>query len=481
MSSSSRLEDSLVPGSHFTNRFVVDRILGRGGMGVVFAARHVELDELVAVKVMLPEIAANSETAARFFREARASVRIKSDYVVRVLDVDYQQDGTPYMVMEYLEGQDLDKLLEQQGPLPLTQAARYVMEAADAIAAAHAIGIIHRDLKPQNLFLARQGDASLRIKVLDFGISKLSEPLSALDLSLTQTSSVMGSPLYMSPEQMQSAKIVDQRSDIWALGCVLFELVTGQPPFSGSTVPELCAAVFSQPTPIPSKLRPGLPKAFDAVIAHCLEKQPERRYSTVAQLAKDLLPFAPDSTTLVAGINRRRSSIPPPAAASVAPPVLSQASTLRTSNWGHITGPGFTRKPVNGWMVFGAVALLLALGSYSIRSLRHGKVGSGTSTRSTVIASGIHQPVATAAPDPTSTSVEPLRQDVFDAGVVTIVSSVEVHSPGPVKAPIVSHVRYAAPVATPAQRTEKPATESPEVTATATAIPRTPSLKIDIK
>jgi eukaryotic-like serine/threonine-protein kinase len=315
---------ALTPGTNFAGRFVVERLLGVGGMGVVFAARHLELDEIVAVKVMLPEIAANADTAARFQREARACVRIKSDHVARVLDVSRLEDGTPYMVMEYLEGSNIEEHLRRQGPFDVESAVGCVIQACDAIAAAHAVGIVHRDIKPQNLFRALQGDGSYRIKVLDFGISKVSSRLAETEEKLTKTSCAMGSPVYMAPEQMESAKDVDTRADIWGLGCVLFELLVGRPPFRADTMPELCAAVLKHPAPAPSSLRSDLPAQLDQIVLRCLEKSPSARFVSVGELAQALLPFAPLESDVVARIGRRRSTMPPAAAAaqheSVAPP-----------------------------------------------------------------------------------------------------------------------------------------------------------------
>jgi eukaryotic-like serine/threonine-protein kinase len=329
-------------------------------MGVVFAAKHLELGELVAVKVMLPEIAINAETAARFLREARASVRIKSDHIVRVFDVSRLENGTPYMVMEYLEGSNLEEILRTNGPLDVESAAKCLIQACDAIAAAHAIGIVHRDLKPQNLFLAKQSDETHRIKVLDFGISKVSDPLAQSDATLTRTSCAMGSPVYMAPEQMQSAKDVDHRADIWALGCSLFELLIGRPPFNATTMPELCAAVLTHPAPVPSDLRPDLPKPIDAIVRRCLEKIPSERYLSVAELAQALLPFAPQAGEVVACISRRRSSMPPPSAvagSSVAPaPGLGRHTQTA---FGHKTGSGARRSGAVVWLGLGAAGLLV--------------------------------------------------------------------------------------------------------------------------
>ncbi|HEY3500068.1 MAG TPA: serine/threonine-protein kinase, partial [Polyangiaceae bacterium] len=217
----------LRPGQVLAGKYAVERVLGRGGMGVVVAAQHLQLFHHVAIKLMLPEVAANSEAVLRFVREARAVTRIKSEHVVRVSDVGTLDSGEPFMVMEYLEGADLGALLLQRGPLPIAEAAEYVLQACDAIAEAHALGIIHRDLKPPNLYLSRRADGSPVVKVLDFGISKAQ---TAAGDAMTRTSALMGSPLYMSPEQMTSSRDVDPRSDIWSLGIILYKLVSGRLP-----------------------------------------------------------------------------------------------------------------------------------------------------------------------------------------------------------------------------------------------------------
>nr|HMR07207.1 serine/threonine-protein kinase [Polyangiaceae bacterium] len=220
---------SVNQGDILAGKFRVEKLLGSGGMGMVVAAHHLQLDEPVAIKFLLPEALTNAAAVGRFAREARAATKIKSEHVVRIIDIGSFDSGEPYIVMEYLNGQDLSQLLAARGPLPPDEVAEYILQACEAIVEAHVLGIVHRDLKPANLFVAARMDGTPLVKVLDFGISKVS---TGPDLSLTETSALMGSPLYMSPEQMASAKSVDARTDIWALGVILYELVTGKPPFS---------------------------------------------------------------------------------------------------------------------------------------------------------------------------------------------------------------------------------------------------------
>jgi eukaryotic-like serine/threonine-protein kinase len=281
------------PGDILAGKYRVERVLGVGGMGVVLAAHHIQLDEKVALKFLLPHALAHPEAVARFIREARTAAKIKSEHVARVSDVGQLETGAPYMVMEYLEGEDLSGWLEKHGALPVEQAVDFVLQACVAVADAHALGIVHRDLKPANLFCVRRSDAQLSIKVLDFGISKSTQVgASGPGMDMTKTSALMGTPLYMSPEQMRASRDVDGATDIWALGVILFELLAGEPPFAADTVTELVLKVATDPPLHLRSLRADMPPALDAVIGRCLEKDRTRRYRNVGELASALLPFA---------------------------------------------------------------------------------------------------------------------------------------------------------------------------------------------
>ena len=285
------------PGDVLAGKYRVERVLGAGGMGVVVAATHMQLGELVALKFLLPRSLDKPDTVTRFLREARAAVRIKNEHVARVSDVGTLENGSPYIVMEHLEGRDLGEVLEDDGPLRAELAVSYVLQACEAIAEAHALGIVHRDLKPSNLFVARRIDGAPVIKVLDFGIAKAT----SLDDSdaITATNTTMGSPRYMSPEQVRSARQVDPRSDIWSLGVILHELVAGAPPFTGESAASLLAAlVMDQPKRL-RDARPDAPEELERVVLRCLEKEPDRRYANVAELARALAPLAPDARTSV--------------------------------------------------------------------------------------------------------------------------------------------------------------------------------------
>jgi tRNA A-37 threonylcarbamoyl transferase component Bud32 len=281
-------------GQILEGKYRVEHVLGTGGMAVVFSALHLQLDERVAIKVLLPEALGSREVVARFAREARAAVKIKSEHVVRVSDVGTLESGAPYMVMEMLRGSDLAALARESGPLDAATAVDYTLQACEALAEAHSLGIIHRDLKPANLFLTHRADGSPCVKVLDFGISKLtSTAASGVDLSMTRTHATMGSPLYMSPEQMEDTRSVDARTDIWAMGTILYELLTGRVPFDADTVPRLCGLILRAEPPRPREYRPDLSEGLERTILKCLEKDRSQRFQNVAELAAALAPYGP--------------------------------------------------------------------------------------------------------------------------------------------------------------------------------------------
>ena len=282
------------PGDVLLGKYRVERVLGSGGTGVVVAAVHTELEQPVAIKLLRAKLAAHPQLGERFLREARAAASLRSEHCVRVFDVGLldappREPGPvlrlPYIVMEYLEGADLRARLSC-GPLPIEEATGILREACEAVGEAHERGLVHRDLKPDNLFLATTGDGARRVKVLDFGISKKvyreDEP------RLTAESSFLGTPLYMAPEQMRSARNADPRSDVWSLGAVLYELLTGRTPFSGATLVETCARVTTESPVPPRSLRPEVPPRLEAIVLTCLEKEPERRFPSARALGAAL-------------------------------------------------------------------------------------------------------------------------------------------------------------------------------------------------
>lgn len=282
-------------GDTIAGKYQVERVLGTGSMGVVVAAMHVDLHELRAIKLMLPGPLADAEAVGRFLREARAAARLKSDHVARIHDIGRLETGSPFIVLELLEGTDLEALLERESSVSVERAARYVAQACDAVGEAHTLGIVHRDLKPENLFLTTGPRGEERVKVLDFGIAKITEPDSAV--KMTQMSSVFGTPLYMSPEQMRAARNADARSDVWALGVILYSLCTGRAPFLGSTITEVCSAVCTDVPIKPRDLRPEIPPELEAVMLQCLEKEPAARFANANELGAALSAFTGITST----------------------------------------------------------------------------------------------------------------------------------------------------------------------------------------
>lgn len=338
-------------------KYRVDRVLGAGGMGVVVAATHLQLDERIAIKFLLPEALANPEAVARFGREAKAAVKIRGEHVARVIDVGAFENGAPYMVMEYLEGRDLSALIRDRGAVDPAYAVDAVLQACEALAEAHALGIVHRDLKPANLFMTRRPDGTPCVKVLDFGISKLTNPGVAYDI--TKTTAIMGSPLYMSPEQMTASRQVDARTDVWAIGVVLYELLTGRVPFSAETLPEICGLILTvAPAPI-RDFSPSVPEGLQAVVLRCLEKDRERRFANVSHLAQALAPYGSRATSR--SVERIARILGSPNAADLAPESVAGHTQgfgpSTQANWGKTGAGGSNAAPLA--LMAGALLLIV--------------------------------------------------------------------------------------------------------------------------
>jgi len=344
----------------FLRKYELERELGVGGAGSVFCARHRDLDERVAIK-FLHAGSDNTEAMARFRREARAANRVKSEHVVRIIDVSTTQNGVPYVVMEYLEGTDLERLLLESpdAQLPVRDAVEFVLQACEALAECHAIGIVHRDLKPSNLFCTHGADGLPIIKVLDFGISKLGTV--TIDEAMTGRHAIMGSPRYMSPEQFATPTDVDYRTDIWALGVMLYELVTGRAPFGGSTLIAIWESVKQDvPKPI-EELRRDAPRGLGAVILRCLEKDRDHRFQNVAELAKALLPLSPERCR--ATVARIVRIVEAPGVSTESLSLPPSVSAGRSSNGGasvSVHGGTTERRSVKNYVW---VALMVAAGT----------------------------------------------------------------------------------------------------------------------
>ena len=339
-------------GQVFLGKYRVDAVLGHGGMGVVAKCTHLGLNELVAIKMLRQDVLLDRDAVERFMREAQAASKLKSEHVARVVDVGvFDQTGVPYMVMEFLDGHDLGELIDQQKTINAAWACLLVLQAAEALAEAHSIGIVHRDVKPTNLFVTWRPDGTAIVKVLDFGISKAP---TGSDMQLTQTQSLLGTPAYMSPEQMRSARLVDARSDIWSLGTVLYELLEGRRPFEAESFSEMCVKVaVDAPADMihtPAALRP--------VVLRCLAKTPEQRFANMAEVGRALVPFTQDqhhATMLVDRMQRVLGRVRPQnpewdgSTPSARMPPLRESSPALSQPWrGTEAAMSFPNTPAQG-------------------------------------------------------------------------------------------------------------------------------------
>jgi serine/threonine protein kinase len=280
----------IAPGQVIGERYRVGPLLGEGGMGVVCEATHLALELPVAIKFIRTDLKDNSEFVQRFLNEARRAAALKNEHIARVHDVGQLDSGDLYLVMERLEGVGLEAYIKEHAPLSQADAVSLIREACEGLSEAHAAGIVHRDIKPENLFLARRIDGKRTLKILDFGISK--QTSGDAPTSLTNSERSLGSPWYMSPEQMIDTSSVDHRADIWSLGVVLFELLSGTRPFEGESIPEVCAGVLTAPAPALRERRRDVDPVLESIVARCLAKNPEERHASVLELSRDLEPFA---------------------------------------------------------------------------------------------------------------------------------------------------------------------------------------------
>jgi serine/threonine protein kinase len=457
--------ESVGPGRVLGGKYRVEKIIGSGGMGIVVSARHITMNHLVAIKILnLEDETDREEAISRFLREARAAARIDSDHVVRVTDVSALEDFTPYMVMELMEGSDFRKVLHQRGPLPIAEAVGYVLQACEGLSAAHAAGVIHRDLKPSNLFLAKRPNGTEIVKVLDFGISKVSTRPG--EVAITTTNTLMGSPVYMAPEQMRSTRTVDSRADIWSLGLILYELLTGETAFSGDTVPEVCVAVMSGEPRAISDFRDDVPQELQAVLLKCMAKDRAERYPTMAAFARDLARFADVGARVHAdrasaslkvarpGLETESEVLVPPSTHGRAARVASAPSELprdpdTQKSWSS------ARKSRRGskrtaWIAIAVIACSVALGV----GMKLARVSSSEPQAIVASPPTPTTPSATIAPQPPPTS-DDLRSVPFDS---LPLSSRDSGAPRALRfaPPHVTQAPSATPAITPAPSTTPP-------------------------
>jgi serine/threonine-protein kinase len=285
-------EEDVPEGEILAGKYRVEQVLGAGGMGVVARVTRLEGEGVFALKFLRPSVARDVVAAKRFLREAAAARRIESPHVVKIWEVSELASGSPYLVMEYLEGATLDQRLQGNQRLPLERACDLALQIAQGLAAAHAMGVIHRDIKPANLYLTKGPDGEELLKIVDFGVSKILDPDGPDGQKLTRTQASLGSPLYMAPEQMRSARTADFRADQWSLGGVIYRMATGRLPFDAKSLPRLCVQVLEGDfVPVASRC-PELPAGFAAAVERCLRVEPAERYADVAELAEAVAPFA---------------------------------------------------------------------------------------------------------------------------------------------------------------------------------------------
>jgi serine/threonine-protein kinase len=348
--------------------YQIIRKLGEGGMGAVYLGQHQLLGRRAAIKVLLPELSARPDIVNRFFNEARAVTSISDPGIVQVFDFGYHTDGSAFIVMEYLEGEPLDRRLARLGKLPAYEALLLCRQLASSLAAAHAQSIIHRDLKPENIYLVHDGEVASgeRSKILDFGIAKLSDDNPGK--IKTNTGALMGTPIYMSPEQCRGLATLDHRSDIYSLGCVLFHLLTGRPPFEGEGMGDIIAAHIREPAPAPSSRAPEIAPNVDALVLRCLAKAPDERFQTMQELAAaigQILPYITSPAAPTQWIyaypggptpqptppplapppyaSRPRTPTPPPPYPSAPPPYTSRPRTpTPPPPYASVPAPSFT-------------------------------------------------------------------------------------------------------------------------------------------
>jgi eukaryotic-like serine/threonine-protein kinase len=434
----------------------VVRKIGEGGMGAVFLGEHTLIGRRAAIKILLPELSSRRDSIDRFFNEARATTAISDPGIVQVFDFGFTPDKVAYIVMELLEGEQLNVRLARLGALAPADALRITRQAAGSLGAAHAAGIVHRDLKPENLFMIRDPEApgGERPKILDFGIAKLGDEVP--DRVKTRTGAVLGTPVYMSPEQCRGAGEVDHRADIYALGCVLFHLLTGHPPFDLPGVGAIISAHLREPPPRPSARIAQLPPGIDELALRCLAKDPEERFATMVELQQACDALLALITRGNAQILAMPSSsmplpiaIPTPVLTPNTPPEASR-TTLGTSA-GQPLG-GIPRRRLGWWIA--AAALAGGVGSTvavlssrtAAREVREPPAHAAAAATGDVIDAGTSPVVAAPEPAPAPAIPAPPAAPSIDAGAA---AEADVPAPAPNAEP--ARPRAATPHSEPAR------------------------------
>lgn len=491
--------EEIAPGVLLDGKYLIGPIIGSGAFGLVFEGKNLELDEKVAIKVLRPEIAVDKAMVGRFAREAKSAAAIKSEYVCTVYDVGMSTETVPYIVMEYLEGSDLGSIVESSGPLAPRTAVEYALQVCEALAVAHAKGIVHRDIKPENLLLTKRAGGIHIVKVLDFGISKaaLTGSIFGNELPIVKTVNLVGTPLYMSPEQVRTSGGVDVRSDIWSLGMVLYEILTGYTAFEGATITEICAAILeTKPKPIELH-RNDLPSGLVEVISRCLEKDLRNRYQNVAELALALMPFGPKRSRL--NVERALTVLqaagqvdPSWQIESVAPPASSEALATPLNIPRPSLPFGDPSGPPSGPSASGASSAVSSQGQATVASSSQGQatIPSASQGQATILSASQGQAVVMApSHNRTSIGLAVLALVGGVIGSIVFLSGVlGSKSPKPTAATTTVATTTAAattavaaavttPESTPAANTQAPAAQAPTVTTPLPVPDATPAAK----
>lgn len=339
-----KTDDALI-GQILAGKYRIDERLSGGGMGTVYRGTHVLMDKTVAIKVLLPSLAADEKIVARFSREARAASRISHPHALSVTDFGEAENGVVFLVMEYLSGQTLKQIIRQEGPMPLTRAVEILRQVGGALDAAHAEGVVHRDLKSDNIMLLSSSGTDYA-KVLDFGIAKIKEPEGTYDPALTAPDLVIGTPQYMSPEQCSQSPDIDARSDIYSLGVILYEMLVGHVPFTGGSPTEIMLKHLQQAAPSVLDERDDLPGAIGRVVARALEKGPKDRYQTVGELVEDFtIAAGMEPASVSSSGSQPRVELPPE---SPAADDLDEETLVRRRTTRPMTPPTPTPNPSSG-------------------------------------------------------------------------------------------------------------------------------------